>query len=326
MKTVCLVGNGMSIAYNNDLNVHQLTDDLLRLFPDAAYTEPERALAQFADSQARIDGDLFEALLGPLSSTAEALGYLPGLAVLAQAAGAGAVVSALSTASTFLSDVHRLGLAIAFGHIADRSLGGRYEEVVVRTAAELIRLGPASDLTVGTLNYDGLLHAGFMEAGRNEWGQPNFLITDLAAGYVEQRRRITPGTELDGHPVRDYDDLLVDRAALLQLHGSLGWLADPANPGGVWRFELQDTQRSGLRSHLRDGNTKWSPVVVLTDRKARAVSNWPFSLAYDIFQRRLIESDRWLIIGYGFGDIPVNHLFMTRFMNDPASDSQSRRP
>lgn len=311
MKTVCLIGNGVSVAYNSDLTVGQLTDDLLARFHDAGASEPELALARFADSQSRVPGDLFEALLGPLSSTAEALGHLPGLAALAQAAGADDVVTALGTASKFLSDVHRIGLAITLGHIAERSLGGRYDDIIFRTAAELVGLGAPGDLTVGTLNYDGLLHAGMLDAGRDGWGRTVFDIVDLAAGYTEEMHQVTPGDRLLGHRLRDFDDLLANRAALLQLHGSLGWLAQPADPTGVWRFELPELRDAEYWAHLRAGDTLWNPVVVLTDRKDRAVTNWPFSLAYEIFQRRLVDADRWLIVGYGLGDVPVNLLFAT---------------
>lgn len=311
MKTVCLIGNGVSVAYNPDLTVSQLTDDLLRLFREAGATDPERALARFAESQSRIEGDLFEALLGPLSSTAEALRQLPGLTALAQAAHADAVVEALGMTSAFLTDIHRVGLAITLQHIADRSLGGQYDNVIYRTARELINLGEARDLTVGTLNYDGLLHSGMMEAGVDQWGRTIFGIVDLAAGYTEGTHRVTPDTDLVGHPLRDIDDLMPQRAALLQLHGSLGWLSDPADSTSVWRFELQELRDAGYWAHLRAGDTLWRPVVVLTDRKERAVATWPFSLAYEIFQRRLIEADRWLIVGYGLGDIPVNRLYAT---------------
>ena len=224
MATACLIGNGMSIAYNEELTVPRLTEDLLSLFLHAGASEPQQALARFADVQSRIPGDQFEALLGPLSSTADALSYLPGLATLAQAAGADEVVSALHTASTFLGDVHRVGLAITLGHIAQRSQGGRYDEIVTRTAQELIELGPPGDLSVATLNYDGLLHSGMMEAGQDSWGQTMFPIVDLAAGYSEATWEVTPTDRLVGHPLRVEDDLLPDRAALLQLHGSLGWL------------------------------------------------------------------------------------------------------
>ena len=80
------------------------------------------------------------------------------------------------------------------------------------------------------------------------------------------------------------------------------------DPTSVWRFELQQLRDAAYWQHLHDGTTAWLPAVVLTDRKDRAVSNWPFSLAYEVFQRRLISSDHWLVIGYGLGDVPVNAL------------------
>jgi hypothetical protein len=312
MITACLIGNGASVAYSDQLTVEHLTADLLHLFNEAGANNSERALAAFAETQSHIAGDQFEALLGPLSSTAEALGYLPGLSALAQAAGASEVVSALRTAADFLADIHRVGLAITLHHIASRSIGsGQYDDIVQRTAQELVGLGPADTLSVATLNYDGLLHAGMLDVGRNESGGVTFEVVDLAAGYVEETKEVVPGHAIVGHPLRNVDDLMSDRAALLQLHGSLGWLSDPAETDSIWRFELDDLRFIDYWNALRKGETQWRPVVVLTDRKERAVSKLPFSLAYEIFQRRLITSERWLIVGYRLGDVPVNTLFST---------------
>lgn len=164
MRTTCLLGNGVSLAYNPDLRVTQLTADLLERFAGLGATDPERALATYASHLAAMPGEHFEALLGPLESTSKALGDIPGLAGLTDAA-PDAIVWALRVTAGFLGDVHRIGTAVTLGHIAERTTGGNYWEGAWPVAQALIGLGRAHDLTVGTLNYDGLLHAGLMEAG-----------------------------------------------------------------------------------------------------------------------------------------------------------------
>src|SRR5205823_5505846 len=147
--------------------------------------------------------------------------------------------------------------------------------------------------------YDGLTHAGFFEAGVDIWGESSFGITDLADGRWDrvQAHEVTPGHPIDGHPLREIDDLLRDRAHVIQLHGSLGWLWEPSRDG-VWKFRLNELRMADYWECWREGGTEWSPAVVLTDRKDRATATWPFSLAYDVFHRRLADAERWLIAGY----------------------------
>jgi hypothetical protein len=210
-----------------------------------------------------------------------------------------------------LQRVYRVGMAIALGHVAERSIGGDFDAGAWSVAARLIELGPASRLSVGTLNYDGLLHAGLMDVGRDEWGRPTFMIADLADGRTLRNFEVVPGHSLVGYPIRVVDDFPPDRACLIQMHGSLGWLRSPDDPSQVWRFTLGELRAAGYWRAWRDGRTEWSPVVVLTDRKENATRAWPFALAYDSFLRRLTTADRWLIAGYGMGDTPVNLVFKT---------------
>jgi hypothetical protein len=311
-RTACLLGNGVSIAYNGDLAVDKLTGDLLTIFRNAGATNPGRALGAFADVVSAAGADAagtFEALLGPLESSADALTSLDALAPLVEASQVAHITTSLHDVRDFMRAVHRLGIATTLRHIADRSIGGAFNEVATTLGQALIDLGAPSALSVATLNYDGLLHAGIMDAGNDEYGQPNYEITDLAYGADDGTFVVAPGHAIVAHPIRDVDNLLPDRASLLQLHGSLGWLKSPNPDGAVWRFPLQQLRDADYWNAWADGDSQWDPVVVLTDRKDRAVGAWPFSLAYDIFQRKLSNADRWLIAGYGLGDRPVNVMY-----------------
>ena len=97
------------------------------------------------------------------------------------------VAAAVHTTAEFLGDVHRIGTSVTLRHIVERTIGGDYWDGVWPVARALYCAGSAQDLTVGTLNYDGLLHSGLMEAGTNEWGVTTFPITDLADGRSASR-------------------------------------------------------------------------------------------------------------------------------------------
>ncbi len=308
MESVCLLGNGVSMAYNPALGVGPLTADLIDLFRRAGVSAPEQALGEFARSLGSGTGEQFEDLLGPISSTSEALRFLPAMAAITSS-GPDNVTAALEVVVSFLGEIHRTGLAITLDHIAHRSVGGNFDGGAWPVASALIGLGEAKDLTVATLNYDGLLHAGMMGPGWDGWHEVLFQIADLADGRHAETFEVVPGINLTGHPLRDVDDLPRDRASLLQMHGSLGWLRNPANRSEVWRFELGKLREIDYWEAWRRGKTQWEPVVVLTDRKEKATATWPFSLAYDTLLHRLVTAGRWLVAGYGLGDLPVNLLF-----------------
>jgi hypothetical protein len=305
---VCLLGNGVSIAYNPSLSVASLTTDLMAKFRDAGASEPEQALASFAHTVASSAHDQFEQLLGPLSTTALGLASLQSLAPIVAGT---RVEQSLHETSEFLSTVHRIGVAITLGHIAERSIGSDSDSrsVVETLGTALGKLIPASKLSVATLNYDGLTHAALFDAWSDVWGLPQGYICDLAHGAFEQDVDVTPQITLPAHGIRRFDDLMLGRAAVLQLHGSLGWLRDSA--GDVWKFKLQDLRDANYWQALREDNVLVTPTVVLTDRKTAAVGEWPFALAYEAFMSRLLRASSWLIAGYSFGDEPVNRMLKT---------------
>ena len=153
------------------------------------------------------------------------------------------------------------------------------------------------------MNYDGLTHAGLLLHGSP---------ADLADGrpsFADFHRVVVGHRRIQGHRIRVEDNFPPHFSPLLQLHGSLGWLRSPK--GKLWRFSLDDLRDLDYWTALGNGTTNWTPVVVLTDQKERTIVRRPFALAYDIFQQRLVSSDRWLIAGYGFGDEPVNEIFRT---------------
>ena len=330
-STTCLIGNGLSVSYSPELSVNRLTRMLRQRFSDLGGDRAETALSQVARDLRGEDREAFEQLLGPLESLSRAIPGLPGLASLASLP-ADQIGECGTQLADFANEVHRIGLGIVLGLVAEHSVGvggGRVEGTVVEVCRELGRAAAPDEasgsiLTVATLNYDGLLTAGLLRLHDDGL----CALSDMGHGQLSNRlsiaREVPPSGCLG---IRAADDLPGD-VQLLHLHGSLGWLTDP-DTGDVWKFELPELrgphgQMRTYWTHLKTGSALLLPKVVLTDKKTRAVAEWPFSLAYLIFESRLRTSERWLIGGYGFGDEPVNQVLRRAYQRRQTLGSPPR--
>ena len=281
--------------------MRELTAGLVAEFSALSGGDAETALAGFSRRFGGYrDGD-FESLIGPLEAVSGALEHLRRLGSLADEA-PGQLESALSVTAGFVDTLYRVGFGTALGLIAARAQGAgseKFEDVILRTCRAIAELDSDSPVVVGTLNYDGLLHAGFLEVATTSG------MCDLAAGLEGIEASPDGTTHCLAHPLRYEDDLPERDIQLLNLHGSLSWLADKETRA-AWKFELSDLRSMDYWSALKRGSATLFPMVVLTNRKAEMTLQWPFSLAYDVFERRMATSDRWLVAGYRFGDEPVN--------------------
>ena len=293
-----LLGNGFSLAYNPELSVQNLTSELQSQFESLGASDAEKALTSLAEESHRAGDQGFEAMLGPLETTARALDALTALVPVAAPTSS---MAKLHDVRALVEAIHRVGLSVVLRTIAARSSGAGQGSLdnVWEFIEGLTNLGPARFLSVATLSYDGLTHSGLLSCGSP---------ADLADGRYPKTHELAPDLHIEGLPLRTEDDMPDDKSPIIQLHGSLGWLRNP-DDGAVWKFPLDALRYPNHWDSFRAGTTDWSPVVVLTDQKERTVVRWPFALAYDVFQQRLIRSDRWLIAGYGLGDNPVNDLF-----------------
>jgi hypothetical protein len=124
--------------------------------------------------------------------------------------------------------------------------------------------------------------------------------------------------------LRRIPDFMEERARLLNLHGSLGWLRYKDDPNEVRRFRIPDLREADYWTKHGRGETTWDPVVVLTNRKTELTQEWPFVLCYSEFTRALLEADRWLIAGYGMGDDSVNRAFQAAVRLRRGESKESR--
>lgn len=338
-KTVCLIGNGVSLSYNRNLSVASLTEKLIKKFKKTGGD-----LGVFAGKVEK-GRNGFEELLGPYDVAAAALASLPGFGssqqegILAKLPGSNddtvrGLKKKIQGVEQALGKIYRDGVGMVLELIARQTAKqeGDYTNIVGFCRA-LSKIGEVCDLTIGTLNYDGLLHSGMLEAGKgdldegdempNLWGLEEFMsdglladdrnsfaVTDLADGRQSDKFAVTgdgKAEKLEAHPLRRMGDFPDERAVILQLHGSLGWLRRRGHGGHeFWKFKIEDLRKSDYWNQWRAGNSEWEPVVVLTNQKGEAIARWPFVLAYELFRQRIEQADRLLIAGYGLGDEPVN--------------------
>lgn len=293
-----LIGNGLSVAYSAELSVAGLTTGMIEAFEELAGGPVEAALSHFASSLGGEPSD-FERLLAPLENAAAALPFLKDLSnftVLDDEA----LAENVAGTTAFLETWHRVGLGTVLELIADRAHGepGALEASVKLVCSAIADLETNRPIDLGTLNYDGLLSAGLLDLPID--------VPDLAAGYAASSRQIGD-TELPCWELRSTSDLTESGIQLLNLHGSLGWLYDNSTGEG-FKFRINELREAKYWELLREGMTELTPLVVLTDQKSKRVTQWPFGLAYGVFERRLVDSDRWCVGGYGFQDKPVNRI------------------
>lgn len=291
----CLVGNGLSIAYNDRLSIPALTEGMLDRLSDLAGDAATDALLNFAQALGKSGSLNFETLLSPLDHVARALPNLSAAAPLVPGQ-----ASALDEAAELLTGIHRAGLATILELISQRAYGEgaeRLEPVVKKVCSAINALPTTQAIAIGTLNYDGLVHAGFLDI-------PN--VADLVPGYVEPAsHQVADGVALTGRPLRRTANFGGARIRILNMHGSLSWLWNLRERDAV-KFEFQALRDTRYWEHLRAGRAEKVPVVVLTDQKESAVQDWPFSLAYGCFEGALSYATHWLLAGYAFEDAPLN--------------------
>jgi hypothetical protein len=306
-----LVGNGLSIAFNPDLLISRINEAVKGRL-DAAGDEttvPAKIMQGLAANISTGDpASDFEALLGPLDQYRDGFRMLRELASLA---GQHNIVihNALDLSADFVDDLRRFGVGHTLEVIAERSRAvyspsrDRVEAFIKAT----VDAAGGGQVTIGNLNYDSLAMASLCDLF------PGSKWCDMTDGRFPHEGDVVPqwSSTLAGRRLRrSVSDFPSDRrVVLVHLHGSLTWLRSP-HDGQVYRFSIDDLRRSGYWRSWREGQSPWTPEVVLTNQSVKdsVVKNYPFSLAYEMFERRLLTADRWLICGYSFRDGCVNDM------------------
>lgn len=308
ISIAALIGNGLSIAYNDNLVISKITERIIQRLDAAGdeHTQQAQLMRLVAERAGRSSAAAdFEELVSPFDEMRDTLPIISRMADLAGASGL-VIERALLDSAEFADQVYRHGVSHILDVIANDSYAHDEDMAPIRHLLDQIVIATnGGEVAFGNLNYDALLMAGCC----SRQGPERFC--DLTDGrYNKVEKLITPDAFAYGRPLRTMGNLPLNREiALVHLHGSLAWLREPGT-GRVYRFDMADLRDADYWTAWREGRTNWAPVVVLTNQtgKSKLIKQPPFDLAYDVFKQRLLTADKWLIAGTSLRDVAVNQM------------------
>jgi SIR2-like domain len=311
-----LVGNGLSVAFNRELMLKELTREVLdriqKLTGDTL-VNAMKAVADLALPEGATSEDDFEVFVGAFGDESRRLDLLARLAQAAPSSDT-ELQDSVKRVTEFTSNLRDTAISHVLEVIFERS---RMNHVLASQFSQTIQSIVSTfegDVTFGNLNYDTILLATLMGICPDE-------VADMAHGW-ETRVAL----DLDGHhkvmapPLRQSVDEFPDeyRVWLLHLHGSLTYWRSPN--GRVGKVSTQYLEDVSPWDGIRTGANPHRPVVILANQgeKSELARQNPFALAYSMFASAIHETPNWLIIGYSFKDSEVNKTLRDEFLSrDP---------
>lgn len=332
-----IAGNGLSMAYSDELGLGQITEDLVERLKsinsstrgndveETSDRDVAVAIAEIARKfqyENEIENDPtndFEQLVGAFESQAITLEGLEGLVdMLPQEDDH--LGEAISKTTEFAQRIREVATRIVLKTIFKRTDASRVSTSRMIPLFESMVDKFSGLISFGNLNYDHHVLATMMRLDCN--------FCDLADGRPSHRTKRTfylrqpDGTRervgcydftslrescdfpsKDDYPIR-----------LLHLHGSLTYWKRKSDDA-LFRIDL-----AALRTDwfFREEGTifeEWTPAVVLanTREKSRQITEKPFSLGYEAMESGLNDADHWLIVGYSFRDKAVNAMIQRSF-------------
>lgn len=314
-----LVGNGLSIAFNPDLNLQTITKNVLRRIEAAEGAEVVLAMQEIAQralpNGAKTDED-FEVLVGAFGAESRTLGLLGTLAELTEHDDRD-LKKAIDATAKFAEKVRDTGVSCVLEEISDKSNALDTERAesldnLIKAIVEAFE----GKVVISNLNYDTILLNALIKSH-------NSILADLANGANWQdicildsgikRPFRVPILRTSGNFPGDR------RIYLIHLHGCISfWLFSDGDEGTYVKLhkEVFKFPNLNLWEKVRSGEIDGRPVVVLASRKDKVdhVNRYPFSLAYEVSAQSL-QCDKWLIIGYSFRDDPINNMLRSEFLD-----------
>ena len=310
MSTVYVFGNGLSIAFRPEQfllpNLTRRVRDLLVMAEwegrGSAWSELRRIVSAVSpDELSSGQAMAFEQFAGPLERLAEGVRALSALLPAGGPQDQAALQRLESTAkATFARVVGAVLTAVT-------ELPPEGDWTVLRHVARHVVDATPNELQshVFTLNYDALLDSALLslrDARRST--VHGFDISDEFDGRSPSMRQLGANSVKTWRWRTDPPSAARRTIRLHHLHGGANWLR---GSDGIRKARLDDVRGSGLYAGWIAGQaTPFEPAVVLGDSKQRLVAREPFGTAYDELQLALRESERVVVAGYGFGDVPLN--------------------
>ena len=302
---VLLLGNGLSIAVNEELSLDRLTQTFLDGHGD------DRDLID------RLVGGVnlgavdpirdFEGIVAGLESAEEVITAFVDLArTIAQPdiQGAAAVLEAHGIPD-LVRRLYYAYCAEVLNAIGDLARVDIPDEVMA--FGEWVKAQHATHdrLSIFTLNYDVLMER--MLIGQDLLAL-RWETTDFFSGLPERRLDIEliPGyPSVQGALYYPQDPPSGRSLHLHHLHGCLTHLRAP--DGNIYKVSSDMIRAFGLYSRLAAGEpSDFVPSVILGSRKAERARSWPFSHAFLSLETDIAEARTVCIAGYSFRDTAVN--------------------
>lgn len=295
-----LTGNGMTVAFNDELKLDRLTEEALQRMPSSQTMETLDKI--LADSRPAADSADFEELLGVLESMARSLRMMDRISV-ASSDDDPELHDAIERARRHIEEIHRYGkghvLETIFSLTTENFKGRRELDRIVSAIVD----STSGNVSFGNLNYDTTLLGSLTSQYSED-------LCDMANGMRPIEISLSGGSA-DAYKLRSSDRLPDGRRVRLwHLHGSVTYWRRRDDPAFGIKLKNEDLREKKMFSTYRDGGGDWLPSVVLANqiRKSNVVANQPFKYAYEQFEKALYRADKWLIIGYSFKDEVVNSL------------------
>ena len=311
-----LVGNGLSVAFNEKLLLQSITAEVLDRIKRENGSDVVKAMKDLA-SHALPDGassnDDFEVLVGAFGFESRTLGFLDSLAKHTEP-NETALREAIATVASFAERVRDTGISHVLEVIAERSYADHQSARHLHSLVREIAQAFDGKIVYSNLNYDTLLLAALLTENKYD-------LADMGDGYQRTYVRVDDDSNHRAWKLRRSASAFPTnkRIQLLHLHGSLTFWHHQ-HPDDEGRNEYLKLQKDILEygnqwEAMRKQDTPLRPTIVLASRQDKTdhVKQFPFSLAYEVFENGLHQADHWLVIGYSFRDDPVNERLRKEF-------------
>lgn len=319
-----IAGNGLSVAFSEDLLLGSITERLLEELSEIAPNGNDvlRALAKVAsriEDNGSFDVNDFEQLVGAFESQAALLEDLSELAGLASSGGT-TLQQSLDDVQQFTRQLLRMGTGIVLKIILDSSPTDWDSTSHLHPFFRSFYREFSGRITFANLNYDYLVLStmNMLEFSFCDMADPrkgaSVEFTDDESGEV-----LTIG-QYSGYQLRDNLEFPPHkRVRLIHPHGSFTYWKD-TNSGIVVKIPINSLRQHDILTDIDENSSNIIPTVVLANsrEKPRRVLEQPFKLAYEAMAQGLVDSKHWLIVGYSFRDESVNAELRKAFLrHDP---------
>ncbi|WP_445971904.1 hypothetical protein [Clavibacter sp. CFBP 8619] len=309
-----LVGNGLSIAFNPELELRSITEEVMRRIRTADGDDAVAAMKEIAENalpEGVTSAEDFEHLVGAFGTESRMLGMLETLATLTSPKDE-ELREAIRRVASFAAQVRDNGVSHVLEVICERTHAEFEKAAELHALVTAILQAFPGRVAFGNLNYDTLLLAALLHVCRERE------VADLADGrtsvevaFAANRTRMVKALR------RTAADFPKDwRVNLLHLHGSLTyWENRRDDIYAKIPKEILDDEKQWAAVRQRTTNVRPSVVLANPRDKAQHAGEYPYKLAYEVFEEGLNRAMRWIVIGYSFRDAPINRMLSARFLD-----------